>query len=277
MFKFQLSENLSYKVDTFTFLTEAEKVVLLKSPAIVFVTGNDLVIKLTGENEKIIRNGQLFLLPRDFVCLFRGYEKCRVSMVEVPNITALYLYFLSSKIKLKTSQMEVFYPLDINKHMQGLIESIFLYRKGGLLDNVLAGMKVMELFCILRFSYPEANLSSFFSPIQDHECSFALFILSNYEKVRTAEELAHLSNFSLSGFNKQFHKIFGTSPYKWMLQQKIDKIYKELYFENKPIKLIAEEYGFANLSNLGDFCRKHLGLSPSAIRDRKNIKKNIVF
>lgn len=55
-----------------------------------------------------------------------------------------------------------------------------------------------------------------------------------------------------------------------MLQQKIDKIYKEIYYEtSKPIKLIAEEFGFANISNLGDFCRKHLGASPAAIRNRK--------
>ena len=62
---------------------------------------------------------------------------------------------------------------------------------------------------------------NFFSPVFSEGYDFALFVWSNYTKVKTAEELSLLSNYTFSGFEKQFRKVFGVAPYKWILQKKM--------------------------------------------------------
>lgn len=270
MYEFQLSGKLPYHVELRTFSLKKEKPVSLKYPALVFVMANDLFIKLAGEEEKMISEGQFFLLPRGIVCELTSPGNTETIILQIPNISALYVFFISKSFYLEPDRVRLFYPLPIERHMLRTVEGLKLYMKGGIIDPVLAGLKTLELFYNLKNSYSKDILETFFSPVCTKECSFASFVLSNHANVKTAEELAQLSNYSFSGFNKQFHKVFGISSYKWMLQQKIDKIYKEIYYEtSKPIKLIAEEFGFANISNLGDFCRKHLGASPAAIRNRK--------
>ncbi|MCD7976661.1 MAG: helix-turn-helix domain-containing protein [Tannerellaceae bacterium] len=51
--------------------------------------------------------------------------------------------------------------------------------------------------------------------------------------------------------------------------KKTEKIYYEIQETSKPLKVIAEEAGFAGLSQLSDFCRKRLGKSPSEIRKKR--------
>ncbi len=274
MYEFQLSGKLPYHVELITLAAGHDKTVSLKFPAIVFVTATDLIIRFAGENDRLIEKGQLFLLPKSVACVFKVESQSEIIIMEIPNITALYVFFINSKSAFKRSEISLFFPLTMDTPILRIVDSLQQYMRKGFVDTVLAGLKALELFYNLERSYSKEELDRFFSPIRTDDCAFAIFVLMNHTKVKTAEELAELSNYSLSGFNKQFHKTFGMAPYKWMLQWKIDRIYKELYYEtSKPIKLISEEYGFTNLSNLGDFCRKHLGASPTVIRNRTKLIK----
>jgi len=271
MYEFQLSGKLPYEAEQITFFPNTEKAITSKFHAVAFVMSHDLFIRSVNQEQKQIHTGQLFLLPRGLTCYLTSVERNEILLMYIPNITTLYVHFIGEQSIFNYNQMKLFHVLEMNDPVRHIGESLKLYMERGSPDAVLIGLKALELFHTLRQSYPKDALIQLFSPICTKECSFALFVLSNHAKVKTAEELAELSTYSFSGFNKQFHKVFGVSPYKWMLQQKVDRVYKEIFYEtSKPIKLIAEEYGFASLSNLGDFCRKHIGASPAAIRNKKN-------
>lgn len=271
MYEFQLSGKLPYETELITFFPNTEKTIASKFHALVFVMTHDLFIRSMNEEKKQIPVNRLFLLPRGLPCQITSAEANEILIMYIPNITTLYIHFIGEQTTFNYDKMKLFHTLEIDGPLLHIGKSLRLYIEKGILDSVLTGLKALELFHTLRQCYPKETLIELFSPICTKECAFALFVLSHHSKVKTAEELAQLSVYSFSGFNKQFHKVFGISPYKWILQQKVERIYNEIFYEtSKPIKLIAEEYGFASLSNLGDFCRKHMGASPAAIRNRKS-------
>jgi len=128
-------------------------------------------------------------------------------------------------------------------------------------------LKVRELFYLLMKNYSTTELTQFLSPILSSNSSFLYFIYKNYNKVKTAQELASLFGNSLSAFEKQFHKAFGTPVYQWMLQKKTRKIYHELKCSNQSLREIASNYNFSSHTQFNDFCKKHLGDTPGKLRE----------
>jgi len=128
-------------------------------------------------------------------------------------------------------------------------------------------LKIREFFYLLMKYYPTTELAQFLSPVLSNNSTFLYFIYRNYNKVKTAQELASLFGNSLSAFEKQFQKIFGIPVYQWMLQKKVRKIYHELKCTNQSLREIAHSYGFSSHTQFNDFCKKHLGDTPGKLRE----------
>ncbi|MCD7935341.1 MAG: AraC family transcriptional regulator [Tannerellaceae bacterium] len=270
MLEFQLTEQLSYKGEIV--VLEKGKSIPLKAtdPAIVFVKEAPVSLSYSSIEKKLISTGQFFLLPRDFVCLAESETDQQVLLLRIPNMTAIYIHFMPPLAKEEVGDFEhLLYPLPMTDAIFTLVDSVLFYINEKHTSSQLMGLKAFELFYFLKTFYSEDLIKHFFTPILKKEYTFALFILTHYSKVKNADELAHLSNYTFSGFDKQFRKVFGMAPYKWMLQKKVSRIYLEICTTSKPIKVIAEEFGFTNSSHLGDFCRKHIGMSPVRLRKKQ--------
>ncbi|MCC8133450.1 MAG: AraC family transcriptional regulator [Tannerellaceae bacterium] len=156
----------------------------------------------------------------------------------------------------------------MDRHVWLVIKDVEYYLLNSCFDPLLLQIKISELFYFFFYSYSPDSLAHFFAPVIFPDYVFPRFVLENYMSVKTVEELARLSHYSFSGFQKQFRKVFGIAPYQWMLMKKTEKVYYEIHKTSKPLKVIAEETGFAGLSQLSDFCRKRFGKSPTAIRKK---------
>ncbi|MCD8178870.1 MAG: AraC family transcriptional regulator [Tannerellaceae bacterium] len=212
----------------------------------------------------------MLFLPPGIDCHFSIKKHTHVLVLEIGDLAAVCYHFLPTdmipSIPLNES---LFYTLDLKIQLYRWLVNMKDYLQDGRFDDALISIKTFELFCLIKHCYSIEELGKFFAPAMQDEYKFALFILSHYSSVKTAEELAHLSNYSFSAFEKQFRKVFGMAPYRWMLQRKIRKVYREIYETSIPLKVIADEFGFSGLSQLSDFCRKHFGLSPVAIRNKR--------
>ncbi|MCC8095108.1 MAG: helix-turn-helix domain-containing protein [Tannerellaceae bacterium] len=49
-------------------------------------------------------------------------------------------------------------------------------------------------------------------------------------------------------------------------RKKRKKVLREIISSNLPLAVIADKCGFATLSHMTDFCKKHIGMPPSQIR-----------
>jgi len=88
----------------------------------------------------------------------------------------------------------------------------------------------------------------------------------NYRDVNSVQELASLSNYSLSGFKKQFQRVFGTSASEWMSDQKAVLVFQDLNNSPLSIKELADNHGFSSVSAFSTFCQNKFGMPPGKLR-----------
>ena len=80
------------------------------------------------------------------------------------------------------------------------------------------------------------------------------------------EELANLSNMSLSSFKREFKKEFNDSPNNYILMKKLKKAKELLSLTDKPINEIAYEIGFNDPLYFTRLFKKKIGPSPTTYR-----------
>ncbi|MCD7914976.1 MAG: helix-turn-helix transcriptional regulator [Tannerellaceae bacterium] len=148
---------------------------------------------------------------------------------------------------------------EYSRHLEVLFEEYVL-------TTDFLRIKIVEFFHILNFSYTKRELAGLFYPALTVEETFVRFVEESYPRFRTARELARESHMSLRSFENKFNRVFGVSPGRWILRRKIQMVYAEITRSSLPLSVIADKCGFATLSHMTDFCKKHLGATPSQIR-----------
>ncbi|MBB4038368.1 AraC-like DNA-binding protein [Dysgonomonas hofstadii] len=166
------------------------------------------------------------------------------------------------------------YLLDINPQIKGYVEFMLACIDQGIYCGIFYRNKVKELFFLLRAFYSQRDLSLFFRKALSADSVFSSYVMRNSHNYKSVSELAQALNYSVSGFEKHFKRIFGVSPYKWMLHNKADKVYYEIRHERRSFKDICDEFGFSSISHFTNFCKTYLGDTPSNIRKYGKIWEN---
>ncbi len=166
-----------------------------------------------------------------------------------------------------------FNMLDINGQIEGFLNEFIKHTNNGLKCIYYSELKNKELFYLLRAYYKKEDLARFFQPLLSNDARFTQFIYKNYRKVNSVQELTELSFYSVSGFKKQFTKVFGVSASEWMREQKAKNIYHELNCSSLTIKELCHKYEFASVSSFNAFCKQHFGLPPGEIRKQLMVEQ----
>ncbi|WP_344101716.1 AraC family transcriptional regulator [Nocardiopsis rhodophaea] len=80
------------------------------------------------------------------------------------------------------------------------------------------------------------------------------------------EDLADAAGLSSSHFTRAFRASTGQSPHQYVLRLRLDRARRALQATGDSIAHIAEATGFADQSHLTRTMRRHLGITPSALR-----------
>ena len=92
-------------------------------------------------------------------------------------------------------------------------------------------------------------------------------VLSNYMSAKSIKELAKMCGYDcLKTFTRHFKKCFGETPYKWMLDRKMEEIQPLVLKSDFTITEISRMYGFKNVSHLVNTYTKKFGVSPQKDR-----------
>lgn len=104
-----------------------------------------------------------------------------------------------------------------------------------------------------------------------HENDFVKSVFSNYKSAKTLKELAEKCGFNCTKtFTRHFKRNFSTTPKQWLLIMRKNELISCLKNTKYPLKHLADELGFSNVSHLSDFCYKKTGMRPEEIRKNKN-------
>lgn len=231
-----------------------------------FIEEGDVSYALAGE--MVIKAGRDFilLLDKESEIEFFFDETARLSIFSFDEPARLCDNYDIHKLKrfaptvMEVTRLPILSPLDL------ALKSSVMYYEAGLNCGVVMEAKLKEFFFLLSAYYSHEDLGKFLAPLLREEVDFKEFVINNFSKVSTVQELAQLRNMSLRVFNKTFKDTFNMPPYQWMLAQKGVLIEKKLAQKSISFSEIIEEFGFSSPSHFTVYCRRQFGMTPTQKR-----------
>lgn len=107
----------------------------------------------------------------------------------------------------------IFYPLKICSELNFFLEASKAYLVGEKICRELLQFKQKELAFILWHYYSDYELSMLVHSLSKYTTSFQYFVLKNYDKVKTVEELAKLGGYTTTTFRRIFTSVFHQPVY----------------------------------------------------------------
>jgi AraC-like DNA-binding protein len=154
-------------------------------------------------------------------------------------------------------------PIDAFFHSMGVYFAHTKAPEGPLLE-----LKFRELVLTIADDHANAVVNGYFHSINSDAPDLKLrhVMEDNYRYNLKLEEYADLSNRSLSAFKRDFQKLFGTTPGKWLLEQRLEHARQLLLNGGKTVSDAAFESGFENTSHFSRAFKTRYGISPAAVR-----------
>lgn len=240
---------------------------------IVFLLKGQIKCNLGIDSENFLAGGNMFLFPSDIELNLMTLEDSDIIVVRLPISEQLCdVYSFEKLLKESHSNAKMdngYYTLSINERMDIFLELLKAYITEGLRCTYFFQIKIKEMLFIFRAYYSKEELLRFFHPLLTSDISFSEFVLKHKNEVRTVKEFAELSNYSLSGFQKRFKKVFGVTAHKWLNEHRSKSILHEINKKERTLKEISNKYGFSSQSYFNDFCKTNFGLTPGQLRNHK--------
>ncbi|MBQ3723268.1 MAG: helix-turn-helix transcriptional regulator [Bacteroidales bacterium] len=129
-------------------------------------------------------------------------------------------------------------------------------------DREWADMKKTEgLRCLLK---TDANLyASLFDFTSRWKIDLREFMEENYMMELSLPDFAHFSGRSLSAFNRDFRRIFGEPPQKWLIRRRLELARELLAKGDVRVQDAMADAGFCNFSHFSRVYKARFGYPPS--------------
>ncbi len=152
--------------------------------------------------------------------------------------------------------------------IKGYIDSLqFYFDHPQLVSEELLKLKLKELLLLLVKTDSSETLVQLLAGLfTKAELDFKKTIEVNLFNNFSLEELAALTNLSLSSFKREFTKHYGTSPAKYIRSRKLEKAAQLLKGTSLRISDIAIDCGFGDLAHFSKSFQKEYTLSPTDYR-----------
>lgn len=142
----------------------------------------------------------------------------------------------------------------------------FFENKEAITESILK-IKLKEIILFLlqtdNSDYVRNIIKSLFS---ERKFSFKELVEAHIENTDSIENLAMVTNCSISTFKRKFKNIFNTTPAKYRLELKLKKVSELLKASDDPISNIGYTCGFESPEHLSRSFKKQYGISPSQYR-----------
>jgi AraC-like DNA-binding protein len=229
-----------------------------------------------ADDSYIFRAGDTLLVPRNQLS----------TVIKRPKDGRPYKSIL---VSFRPERLKEYYTRKKTRFIRPTEQKIRRFSKHPLLDSYFASMipyfelekelpaelisiKVEEAIAIFRSLDPEIDglLADFSEP---GKIDLAGFMEKNFMFNMPLEKFGYLTGRSISTFNRDFRKAFGTTPQKWLTQKRLESAYYQLTEKNrKPVDVYIEA-GFENLSHFSFAFKKHFGFAPTGLQAQIPDKK----
>ncbi|MEO1436506.1 MAG: AraC family transcriptional regulator [Bacteroidota bacterium] len=224
--------------------------------------------------------GQMLRIPPGMLALVRkGLYTITDLLAEKQGFQSLHLFFddhlLNRVLEQSSVDQSTDHPMSIRSfpcpnyldHFMDSLDQLAHFKTG--ISSNLAQIKAMELLNVLISSSP-AFLKGL-QGLKDHsKMNLKAFMQANFDKALTVEDFANLTGRSLPTFRREFKLKFGTSPRKWIIQQRLEKAKNLLENQALPVGEVAQQVGYDNTSHFIKAFKSAFGHTPLQQRAQAN-------
>ena len=236
---------------------------------IVLVLQGSATYKLRNLVMTELQEGQILLIAPDKHFSISTKKTAELLVIRLAQTIGLCECFpLEGLLKHRNENFKGIILLEVNPAIDLFVTGLTTSLKQGLLCKYYLETKTKELFYLFRGFYTKEQLAQFFNEMLRADAHFYYLIKQNYQHVNSIPDFAKMLDMRQPFFEKKFKEIFGTSPYKWIIEQKTKDIHHALCTENTSLKELAARFGFSSKSSFSDFCKKNLGAPPGRVRGK---------
>lgn len=231
-----------------------------------FISGETKIIQ--AESTFHFKTGDIFLIPRNELATIINYPKNALphkTVVMHLSTERLKKFYQKIDYRKKTQCEQKIYRFSNHPLLESCLVSLMPYFDlEGEFPESLATLKIEEAINILRLIDPSVDsvLANFDVP---GKIDLVNFMQRNFMFNMSLEKLGYLTGRSLSTFNRDFKKLFNTTPQKWLTDKRLELAYHHLAEKKKKPTEVYLEVGFEDLSHFSFIFKKKYGISPNQI------------
>lgn len=136
------------------------------------------------------------------------------------------------------------------------------------LDHQLIRAKTMEVLQALLHLSPSI-IHVFYAFSEPAQADLVQYMEHNFTARFSLEQFARFSGRSLSTFNREFRKVFRSTPSKWIKQRRLTFARQLLLDTNRTVSDICLEVGFEDLAHFSRSFKAHFGQNPSELINQR--------
>lgn len=231
-----------------------------------FISGQTKIIQ--ADATFYFKTGDIFLIPRNLLATVINYPKDGAAhKTVVMHLSTQRLKQFYQNIDVDKSAAAQPTILSFNNHplLQGYLASVIPYFDlQGELPQHIASLKISEAISILREIDKSVDrvLANFEKP---GKIDLIDFMERNFMFNMPMEKLGYLTGRSLSTFNRDFKKLFNSTPQKWLTDKRLQLAHYQLSQKKKKPTEVYLEAGFEDLSHFSFAFKKKYGISPTQL------------
>lgn len=231
-----------------------------------FISGQTKIIQ--ADATFYFKTGDIFLIPRNLLATVINYPKDGAAhKTVVMHLSTQRLKQFYQNIDVEKSAAAQPTILSFNNHplLQGYLASVIPYFDlQGELPQHIASLKISEAISILREIDKSVDrvLANFEKP---GKIDLIDFMERNFMFNMPMEKLGYLTGRSLSTFNRDFKKLFNSTPQKWLTDKRLQLAHYQLSQKKKKPTEVYLEAGFEDLSHFSFAFKKKYGISPTQL------------
>ncbi|MFP5439588.1 MAG: helix-turn-helix domain-containing protein [Bacteroidia bacterium] len=223
-----------------------------------------------GKNEYELHEGDCAFYVRNRLAKFSkvpaadGTEykslSIRIDSNVLNDLKATYKHILNKPVT-----NDAIIKLETNPLYTGFAQSLIAYLNSGApITDAMKQLKVHEIALLLLQSKPE--LAGILLDISEPgKIDLKDFMQHNFRFNVSLERFAYLTGRSLSTFKRDFEKLFGTTPSRWLQQKRLDEALYLITQKGTKVSDVYIEVGFENLSHFSFAFKKAFGKAPTQI------------
>ena len=230
---------------------------------------------VTTQNEYMVEGGESLFIKRGAYVSHKYFDEefCAL-MIFIPDDFIKNIIFKLNSLGISTNDVEEsdgILPVYTDEALVSYFHSVLSYfRKSITPPKDLLRIKFEELIINILANNTNRELKAYFGNLcRSAKIRISEIMESNYTRNLNLEEFARLCGRSLSTFKRDFLKVYGIPPGKWLTEKRLHHARMLLETTELGVNEITFQSGFENNSHLVKIFKSAFGLSPLKYRHER--------